>query len=323
MKRLQKRCAVILLLVIVLSTFTGCEKANEIRDMINERLCSVDVVTQPVDVETSLGSEVVFKVAVSNTEGVTYQWYYSNDGENWAKTDGIGATTDTLTTTLYAYRVGYQYRCVVTDSRGFSRKSKAASMTVKNGGVEITSQPVDAEAEVGTDVTFKVAVNKPKEVTYQWYYSNDGQAWEKTNMASGTTDTLTVQALTYRTGYQYKCVVTDAYGNTIESNVVTLTAKRSELKIVSQPVNAKAEVGADAIFSVEVNKTEGVTYQWYYTNDGQSWGKTNMAGATTDTLTVQALAYRTGYQYKCVITDTYGNKVTTNPVTLTVETTQG
>ncbi|MCQ2458716.1 MAG: hypothetical protein MJ142_08330, partial [Clostridia bacterium] len=65
---------------------------------------------------------------------------------------------------------------------------------------------------------------------------------------------------------------------------------------------------------------EGLKYQWQYrkTADG-TWANTTATGYNTATLTVPGTASRNGYQYRCVITDKNGKKVTSNTVTLTVQ----
>ena len=124
--------------------------------------------------------------------------------------------------------------------------------------------------------------------------------------------------MTYRNGYQYKCVITDAFGNTSETREATLTVVNSSVEIVTQPENADVGVGENAVFTVALNNAEDVTYQWYYSNAEGKWAKTTTADSNTDTLTVVAKAYRDGYQYKCVITDAYGNVIESDVVTLTV-----
>lgn len=49
-----------------------------------------------------------------------------------------------------------------------------------------------------------------------------------------------------------------------------------------------------------------------------AWADTSAAGYNTDTLTVQALAYRNGYKYRCIITDADGVKTTSLPAALTI-----
>jgi hypothetical protein len=60
-------------------------------------------------------------------------------------------------------------------------------------------------------------------VKYQWYVSADnGATWSKTYLGGSTTDTLSFTVNTARAAKVYKCVITDASGNTVTSEVVAI-----------------------------------------------------------------------------------------------------
>ena len=120
-----------------------------------------------------------------------------------------------------------------------------------------------------------------------------------------------------RSGYQYRCIITDQYGDNVTTDAATLTViTKTELAITAQPEDASIAKGGSAVFVV-TTQGDGLSYQWQYrTSPGGSWK--NSTGGTADTLTISALAYRNGYQYQCIVTDQYGDSVTTDPATLTV-----
>lgn len=90
------------------------------------------------------------------------------------------------------------------------------------------------------------------------------------------------------------------------------------LAITQQPQDMTAAEGANVIFTVTASGN-GLTYQWQFLPaSGGQWSDTSATGAKTNQLTVQALSYRNGYQYHCVITDSNGNQVTSAEATLTV-----
>lgn len=95
--------------------------------------------------------------------------------------------------------------------------------------------------------------------------------------------------------------------------------RQHAIKIVQQPQDVTAAESANAIFTVTASGN-GLTYQWQFlpTGSGQQWSNTSATGATTSQLTIQALSYRNGYQYHCIITDSNGNQVTSAEATLTV-----
>ena len=62
-----------------------------------------------------------------------------------------------------------------------------------------------------------------------------------------------------------------------------------------------------------------LSYQWYYrVSSSGTWTKCTGTGYNTAMLTVEAKAYRNGYQYRCLVKNAAGS-VYTNTVTLTVK----
>ena len=278
------------------------------------------ITRDPDNAEGKLGGTVEFTVQLNKTEGVSYQWYFSDtQGETWAKSSMTGSKTATLTVDVLAHRVGHMYKCVITDAEGnILDESEPATLIVPKDEVVFDTQPTDVYTVNGSVGQFHVEASHMEGATYQWYFSNtDGVTWAKSGMDGAKTDTLTVQAYTSRNGQKYKCVITDAYGNTFESDPATLYVKAVGVNIVKQPTDAHVAIGEYTTFSVIVEETEDVYFQWYYSNNGgQTWSKSGMAGAKSSSLAVQLLTHRVGQMYKCVITDAYGNVVETNEVTL-------
>lgn len=83
------------------------------------------------------------------------------------------------------------------------------------------------------------------------------------------------------------------------------------LRIVSQPVDFIGNVGDDASFTV-VAKGSGITYQWMANVPDRGWR--NVINATQPTMTAEITATRLGYDYKCRITDRFGNYIDTDLV---------
>ena len=182
----------------------------------------------------------------------------------------------------------------------------------------ITEQPVDHAGAIGSTATFSVETNRT-DVSYQWYYSNNGSNWLKSSMPGATTDTLHVKMKAFRVGQQYKVVVTDSKGNVVTSDVASLTKASTTAVIVENPANQAGAVGETATFSVKA-EGEGLTYQWYYSNNGGTfWSKSTATGSSTATLSIAYKAFRNGQMYKCVVTDANGVVVESAPATMTVQ----
>ena len=172
--------------------------------------------------------------------------------------------------------------------------------------LEITRQPEDFVGAVGDSAEFTVAVNQD-DVTYRWMYSNNGgKTWSVSTMTGSDTASLTMVMKAFRVGQLYKCVIADAYGSTVETEIVSLNTKTA-LTILENPVDSTAAVGETAVFTVKA-KGEGLTYCWMYSNNGgKSWSKSTLPGCDTDSISVVYKAFRAGQMYKCVITDASGN----------------
>lgn len=95
--------------------------------------------------------------------------------------------------------------------------------------------------------------------------------------------------------------------------------RNSPIIINAQPANATVAENENAIFTFKATG-RNLTYQWQFlpTDTNAQWSNTSATGATTKQLTVQALSYRNGYKYRCVVSDGYNNQIISNEATLTI-----
>ncbi len=276
---------------------------------------SVKITTQPKAVTASKNAKAKFTVAASGV-GLKYQWQVKTSSKAaWKNTTITGYKTKTITVGATSARNGYQYRCVVTDEYGNKAYSNAAKLTVKSP--KITTQPKAVTAAKNAKAKFTVAASGVG-LKYQWQVKTSSKtSWKNTTITGYKTKTITVGATSARNGYQYRCVVTDEYGNKAYSNAAKLTVKSP--KISTQPKSVTAAKNGKAKFTVAASGV-GLKYQWQVkTSSKASWKNTTIAGYKTKTITVGATSARNGYQYRCVITDAAGNKVTSKTVKLTVK----
>ena len=193
--------------------------------------------------------------------------------------------------------------------------SEVATLTVETVA-SITAQPIDVTAAAGETVYFSVTA-KGDGITYKWQYKKTEGSWSNTSMEGAATPKITVPVIKSRNGYQYRCIVTDKYGNSVTSNAATLTVG-TVASITDQPEDVNASAGETVYFSVTAIG-DGITYKWQYKKPEGSWSNTSMEGASTAKITVPVVKSRNGYQYRCIVTDKYGNKVTSESGTLTVK----
>ena len=179
------------------------------------------ITTQPTSYTGAAGSTAKLKV-VAQGDGLTYQWYVKKTGEtSFAKSTLSSATSATLSLTVQAKHDGYQYYCKVKDSHGSSVNSNTVKITVATP-LKITTQPSDYSGAVGSTVKFTVKATGSG-LTYQWYYRMGGRGtFTKSTLASGTKATYTMTLKEKHLGWQYYCIVTDAAGNSLRTNTVTI-----------------------------------------------------------------------------------------------------
>ena len=188
---------------------------------------------QPEDYTGAVGDTATFTVSATG-DGLIYQWQYSSDGgANWANSSSSGSTANTLSIGILAYRTGYLYRCVITDSLGHSVISQPGQLTVVSGTsvmsltaqtLRITDQPDDYYGTDGDTATFVVAATGSG-LTYRWEYSDTGGAyWWDSSAQGAATGTLQIGYAANRVGYLYRCIITDADGNTVISRTAEIKA---------------------------------------------------------------------------------------------------
>ncbi|MBQ1675407.1 MAG: immunoglobulin domain-containing protein [Oscillospiraceae bacterium] len=182
--------------------------------------------------------------------------------------------------------------------------------------LEIVAQPESFSGPVGTEAVFAVETSG-RDLTYRWQFCLPGGTyWNNSGMPGSDTATLSVPVTAARNGQQYRCVITDKYGNTVTTATAIL---KVTIDVTAQPEDVTAAVGDTVNFRVSATGA-GLAYQWQYRLPGGTyWNNSGMTGSNTATLSVPVTASRNGQQYRCVITDKNGSKVISDTAKLTVK----
>ena len=197
----------------------------------------------------------------------------------------------------------------------------SVSDVTEPAALQITANPEDYAGVKGETAVFTVAAEGTG-LSYQWQYCNAASSiWRDSSMEGSNSENVSVPVASYRDGQKYRCVVTDAYGNTATSDAAVLTMVEPEApKITGQPADYTGTVGETAVFEVKASGT-GLTYQWQYRNaSGGTWRNSSMAGNDEASISVPITSARDGQMYRCVVTGENGGSVTSNVVYLTVGT---
>lgn len=184
---------------------------------------------------------------------------------------------------------------------------------------EIVTQPKGTAVLKGEDavVTFEA---KGDGLTYQWFYKNPGN---KKFYESGTQfvneNTYSVPMYAWRDGQEVYCIVKDIYGNQVQTDIVTLSLKKADVVIITQPENVTVEKAGDtARLTVEASG-ENLTYTWYYKNPGNvKFYESGAQFVNGNCYEIPVNKWRDGQEVYCVITDAAGMTVQTDIVTLRI-----
>ena len=268
------------------------------------------ITQQPESVEQEIGKKFAITVKAEG-EGLRYQWYVKESGAKEFKLSSN--KTSSYAYTMQTYMVGRQVYCVITDANGNSVTTETATITRPPVALKIVEQPQDARVNVGEKFSISPKV-EGEGLRYQWYVKESGA--KEFKLSSNKTSAYAYTMQNYMVGRQVYCVITDKYGNQVTTEVATISLPPVELKILEEPGDASAPVGTKFSVSFDV-QGDGLTYQWYYKNVG---GKSFAASSNKTSSYAYTMAnYMDGRQVYCVITDQYGNQVTTEVITIHVE----
>ena len=109
----------------------------------------------------------------------------------------------------------------------------------------------------------------------------------------------------------------DATGGTVNFTcfgvrpAITLDMRENPITVVSQPEDWAGELNEYPEIRV-VAEGEGLTYQWYYRDDGQTeWRLSSETDNAYDSFPLRA--DRNGRELYCVVTDEYGSRPPASP----------
>ena len=274
------------------------------------RAVELKITKQPEDASAPDG-EVVRVTVEAEGENLTYEWWYALAGSTKFYKSSI--TTATYSTRMDATRDGRQLYCVVKDESGNSVQSDTVTISLQKAELKITKQPEDAIAPDGELVRVTVEA-EGESLTYEWWYALAGST--KFYKSSITTATYSTRMDATRDGRQLYCIVKDESGNSVQSDTVTISLQKAELKITKQPEDAIAPDGELVRVTVEA-EGESLTYEWWYALAGST--KFYKSSITTATYSTRMDVTRDGRQLYCVVKDESGNSVQSDTVTISLQ----
>ena len=127
------------------------------------------------------------------------------------------------------------------------------TLTVTATAPQFTSQPVGGEIAVGGSLSLSATIGNPFGATFQWY-AGDAPILN-------ATDSRYVATAPDSAAVAYRLIVTNRYGSTT-SDVVQVVGVQVPVRIVTQPSSASVLAGTSASFTVAVQGSQPLSYQW-------------------------------------------------------------
>ena len=272
------------------------------------------ITTQPTDQTVLTGQSTSLSV-VANGGSLSYTWQVSADGGvGWVTVGSATAATVSLPNVALADN-GKRYRVIVSNSAGTVTSSTALLIVTDTViAPTIAVQPANQSANPGQSVAISTSAIGSN-LTYQWQSSPDGTTW--TPVGGGTVAMLTLPSVALSdSGTRFRVVVSNS-GGSVTSSTALLTVALAAVAptITTQPTNQTATAGQNVSMSIVAGGT-APSYQWQVSTDSTNW--TNVAGATSATLTLTSVALTdNGKRFRVVVSNTVGT-VSSNAAVLTV-----
>lgn len=205
--------------------------------------CETPTITaDPASQAYCAGSEPTLSVDASVTDGGTLHYA-------WFKDDvAIGSDAATCVVTGAG-----TYKVVVTNKKGGKLDASVTSanaVVTLNTQASITTQPTNKRDVVaGSEVTLSVVATNA--TSYQWYSCDDA---EKTNASAIDNEDGANYVFNCTANAYYYCVVGNACGADLESNVVSVKLEPEGCNLVGTPSgNAYTQAGEWSIYPVNSN----------------------------------------------------------------------
>jgi len=153
----------------------------------------------------------------------------------------------------------------------------------------IVTQPTEVTVLRGSNASFSVVAAGTPPLSYQWRFNG-------VKISGATSSSFTKTNAQPADIGSYSVVVASLYGSIVSTDAaLTLLLPPS----IAGPTNLVAGLGLDATFTVTATGTPPLAYQWQFNG-------TNLAGATTTSLTISNVQPANAGTYQVVVTNLYG-----------------
>jgi alpha-tubulin suppressor-like RCC1 family protein len=209
------------------------------------------------------------------------------------------------------------FSVTITASNGVgSPATQPFTLTVGQATAPVVSlDPAGQSVHAGDPVAFTAGASGVPTPSVLWQVSVDhGTTW--LNIAGATSTSVIGVATPFVNGWELRAVFTNFVGSAT-TNAATLTVLPAVAPVVTlNPVSQSVTLGQSVTFTAAASGDPTPTVQWQYSaNGGSTW--TNMAGATSTSLTGVPNLFLNGLEFRAVFTNG-GGSAASNAAKLTV-----
>ena len=266
-----------------------------------EQVKKLKIKEQPQSISGKSGDEVILEVWIEGGKSpYTYTWLCGNKNsagiingldDTWVSGGSrseSGSFFSKLHITLPADEqiIGDTIFCVIEDAEGNEVTSDPVWVTMEKettAPLKIKKSPADVQVLPGETAEFDIEVTGGKQpYKYQWQLcASDSSSWANLNQ---TSDTLIVRIPAAHPGgtQKYRCVVTDAAGASLTSDVAnaTIEVERAEPLEVTYSTDAAGDLVNVYIFAEGGTAPYTFTWQGWDSKYGPTSYITNWSGIT-------------------------------------------
>ncbi len=177
-------------------------------------------------------------------------------------------------------------------------------VSINSPTLQITSQPSDQSAFLGSTASFSVDVAGNAPISYQWWKNNEPLA-NGGNIAGASSRILTISNVSGADAAIYYVTISNAIAPVVTSENALLEVVTSPPLFLSPPVNQIGTVGGSVTFRAVVEGDLPMAFQWQ-SNHVNLVNNANVVGANSSTLTLAGLNQRSDATYTLIASNASG-----------------